>query len=360
MVVSLILLVFAFIVMVAGAELLVKGASKLAAAFGVSQLVIGLTIVAFGTSAPELVVSIRGALTNHSDLVVGNIIGSNIFNVLFIIGACAAIAPLVVIKQLVRLDVPIMILGHLLFFMLVVIDAKISGYDALILLTSFAVYYSFVIRKSLREDSSMAGNHGSGSVNVKPAIAFSALIIQSGYVVAGLILCIVGAGWVVDSAVDLARIFGVSELIIGLTIVSIGTSLPEVATSIVATLRGQRDIAIGNVVGSCIFNILLIVGLASLLSPDGITVAPSVLRFDLPIAIAASIACLPIFFTGYKISRWEGFFFLLYYAAYVAYLLLDAHQHDALPMFNAVMLWFAIPLPTITLLVIVYRAFRQK
>lgn len=359
MILILVILFFALAAMVMGAELLVHGASRLAAMLGVSQLVIGLTIVSFGTSAPEFVVSIKGALTNHSDLVVGNCIGSNIFNVLFIIGACAVVAPLVVTKQLIKLDVPIMIVSNL-FFLLLSFDDIINRYDALLLLTSFALYYGFIIRKSLQENSSITNNTQNDSCNVKSICTWPAIIKQIGLITIGLILCINGAEWMVDSAVMLARILGVSELIIGLTIVSIGTSLPEVATSIVATIRGQQDIAIGNVVGSCIFNILGVIGLASLITSNGITIAPSVLRFDLPVVIVTSIACLPVFFTDYKISRWEGFLFLFYYAAYITYLLLEAQQHDVLPMFSIAMLWFTIPLTVLTLAVIVYRAIRSN
>lgn len=359
MILILVTLFFALVAMVVGAELLVRAASRLAAMFGVSQLVIGLTIVSFGTSAPEFVVSIKGALTNHSDLVVGNCIGSNIFNVLFIIGVCAVTAPLVVTKQLIRLDVPIMI-GSSLFFLLLSIDGIIDRYDALMLLTSFTLYYGFVIRKSLQEHSSKNDNNLPASSNVKSSYTLLAIIKQIGLITIGLILCISGAELMVDRAVTLARILGVSELVIGLTIISIGTSLPEVATSIVATIRGERDIAIGNVVGSCIFNILGVIGLASVIAPKGITVAPSVLRFDLPVAIVASIACLPIFFTDYKISRWEGFLFLFYYVAYITYLILEAQQHDVLPMFSIAMLWFTIPLTVLTLALIVYRAIREK
>jgi cation:H+ antiporter len=158
-----------------------------------------------------------------------------------------------------------------------------------------------------------------------------------------------------DSAVILARALGVSELIIGMTIVAAGTSLPEVATSVVATIRGQRDIAVGNVVGSNIFNILGIVGVAGLIAPDGIAVAPSVLRFDLPVAIAACVACLPVFFTGHKISRWEGGVFLGYYIAYTSYLILAAKDHDSLPLFSMMMMAFVIPLTLITAAIVIYR-----
>lgn len=357
MVTILAILIFGLIAMVFGAELLVRGASRLAAMVGVSELVIGLTIVSFGTSAPELVVSIKGALTNHSELVVGNCIGSNIFNILFIIGACAVIAPLVVTKELIRLDVPIMI-ASTLFFLLLSWDGVIDRSDALLLLTSFALYYGFVVRKSLQENSSEKTEFEGTFLSLKSHRTSSQILKQIALIIIGLILCISGAEWLVDSAVKLARVLGISELVIGLTIVSIGTSLPEVATSIVATVRGQRDIAIGNAVGSCIFNILGVIGVASLIAPEGISVPQSILRFDLPVAIASAIACLPVFFTDYKISRLEGFIFLFYYAAYIAYILLEAQKHDALPFYSMVMFWFTIPLMVLTFTVIAYRAVR--
>lgn len=325
-----------------GAELLVHGASRLATMFGISQLVIGLTVVSFGTSAPEFVVSIKAALANHPDLVVGNCVGSNIFNLLFIIGACAVVIPLIVANQLIKVDIPIMIGAHLLF-LLVSRNGLIDRYDALLLLAAFAAYYSFMIRKSLQENASTV----STPVEVKRSL--SAVIKQIGFVAIGLIMCIVGADALVDSATTLARILGVSELVIGLTIVSIGTSLPELATSFVATIRGQRDIAIGNVVGSSIFNILGVIGVAGLIAPNGIIVAPSILRVDLPVAIGASIACFLICFTDRIISRWEGLLFLFYYGAYTTYLILEAQTHAALPLFSLILLWFVIPVSAVTL-----------
>jgi cation:H+ antiporter len=345
-----IMLFLSLAMMVLGAELLVRGASQLAAMFGVSHLVIGLTIVAFGTSAPELAVGIKGVLTDHTDLVVGNFIGSNIFNVLFIIGSCAAFAPLVVTKQLIRLDVPIMI-GSNALLLLLSLEGTIGKVDAVFLLAIFFLYYWFVVCKSRQESASLGDS--------KTSYTFLAMTKQMGIALIGLFLCVAGAERLVDHAVILARIAGVSELIIGLTVVSIGTSLPELATSVVATIRGQRDIAIGNVIGSCIFNVLGGIGLVSLIAPKGVSVAPSVLTFDLPVVIASSIACLPVFFTGYKISRWEGFLFLFYYFAYTTYLILEAQQHDVLPVFSTVMLWFAIPLPALTLLVVVYRSLHK-
>lgn len=303
--------------MVFGAELLVRGASRLAAMFGVSQLVIGLTIVAFGTSAPEMAIGIKGVWTDHADLVVGNFIGSNIFNVLFIIGACAAFSPLIVTKQLIRLDVPIMI-GSNLVFLLLSLDGTIGRWDAVILLMIFVFYYWFVVCKSLQENGLKAAS--------APQHSFMSMMQQIALAAFGLFLCVAGAERLVDSAVLLARNLGVSELMIGLTIVSVGTSLPELATSVVATIRGERDMAIGNAIGSCIFNVLGGVGLVGLIAPHGIHVAPSVIAFDLPVAILSSIACLPVFFSGHRISRSEGILFLLSYFIYASYLIIEANH----------------------------------
>jgi cation:H+ antiporter len=354
---TLFLLFLGLLVLVVGAELLVRGASQLATVFKISPLVIGLTIVAFGTSSPEMVVSVKAALTNHPDLVMGTNIGSTIFNVLFILGVCALVAPLVVSQRLVWFEVPIMIVAHLLL-LAISADGKINRWDALLLLAGIIGYTLFVIRKGRQEKAAVNSEYRAAFSTKEPKRSPLTVINQLGFIAAGLGLCVLGAGWLLEGAVMLARTLGVSELVIGMTIVAAGTSFPEVATSIVATIRGQRDIAIGNVVGSNIFNILGIIGVAGFIAPNGITVAPSVLRLDLPMAIATCFACLPIFFTGHKISRWEGALFLGYYSIYTSYLLLVAREHDALPMFSMVMLWFVIPLTVVTFMVVIYRSLR--
>ena len=173
-------------------------------------------------------------------------------------------------------------------------------------------------------------------------------------------LLLAGARWLVESAVAMATALGVSEVIIGLTVVALGTSLPEVATSVLATLRGERDIAVGNVVGSNVFNLTLILGAGSAAAPGGLSVAPAVLAFDMPIMVAATLACLPVFFTGYCIARWEGFLFLGYYAAYTLYLVLAASSHDALDEFSSVMAYFVVPLTVLTLVLLAVRAWRAR
>lgn len=341
-----------------GAELLVRGASRLGLAIGISPLVIGLTIVAFGTSSPEVAISIKSVLTDHPDIILGTCIGSTIFNILCILGLSALIAPLVVAEQLIWYEVPIMIGAHLLLLAMC-FDGKIDRIDALILLGGIVGYTIFAIHKGRQEAKTLADQYEKTFSQEMPR--FKPLIIckQLGLIITGLVFCVLGAGWLLDSALILARALGVSELVIGITIIGASTSLPELATSILATIRGQRDIAIGNVVGSNIFNMLGIVGIAGLIAPNGITIAPSVLRFDLPVAITACVACLPIFFTGHKISRWEGVLFLAYYAAYTIYLIVAAKDHDYLPMFSRVMMWFVIPLTLLTAVIVMYRTTRK-
>jgi len=340
------------LLLVVGAEALVRGASRLASAVGISPLVIGLTVVAYGTSAPELVVSVTAGLAGQTDIALGNVVGSNIFNVLFILGLSALIAPLVVSQQLVRLDVPLMIAVSLLTF-LISLDGRIDRVEGILCVAGIIIYTLFLIRHS-RKAGQGVGNHQEASGN-QPRTSATVL-----YIVGGLGLLVLGASWLVESAVTIAQLLGVSELIIGLTIVAAGTSLPEVATSIVATIRGERDIAVGNIVGSNIFNILMVLGLSGVIAPDGIHVSPAALHFDIPIMIAVAVACLPIFFTGQVIARWEGVVFLGYYIAYTLYLVLAAAEHAALAIFSAAMAWFVIPLTVLTLLLVTLRALRSS
>ena len=338
------------VVLVAGAELLVRGASRLAQRFGISPLVIGLTVVAFGTSAPELAVSVQSGLTGQADIAVGNVVGSNIFNVLAVLGFAAVIAPLVVRQELVHFQVPLVI-GLSVLFLVMAFDGQISQFDGLLLVGGLAAYTALAIRKSRREAESVLAEYAK-EFGGSRAGWLSRLPVQIAFVLSGLGLLVLGASWLVESAISIARALEISEVIIGLTIVACGTSFPELATSVVATIRGERDIAVGNVVGSCVFNILGIMGVTALIIPDGLSVAPALVYFDIPVMIGAAIACLPIFATGHIIARWEGLLFLAYYAAYLGYLILGATQHDALHDFSASMLGFVLPLTAVTLLVL--------
>jgi cation:H+ antiporter len=351
----ILLFVAGIVLLIAGAETLVKGASRLAGALGISPLVIGLTVVAFGTSSPELAVSIKAALSGQSSIALGNVVGSNIFNVLFILGLSALVAPLVVSQQLVRLDVPLTIALSALVLVFA-LDARFSRSDGLVLVIGLVAYVWFLIRQSRKESAQVRDEYAT-EFATGTRISW---LKNTGLVFGGLALLVLGSRWLVDSAVSIAQYLGVSELIIGLTIVAAGTSLPEVVTSVIASIRGERDIAVGNVVGSNVFNIMGVLGLSSIVAPLGIDVPPAVIWFDIPIMIVVAFACLPIFFTGGVISRWEGALLLGYYLAYTLYLILAAAQHDALPRFSATMLYFAIPLTLVTLVVVALRELRSR
>jgi cation:H+ antiporter len=344
--------------LIAGAEALVRGASRLAAALGLSPLVIGLTVVAYGTSAPELSVSVQSALSGQVDIALGNVVGSNIFNVLFILGVSALIAPLLVAQQLVHLDVPLMI-GVSVLLLVLALDGVVGRVDGALLCVGMVVYTIFAIRLSWSEGATIQEEYTREFGN-QAAKTTTSLLVQIGYIVIGLALLVFGSRWLVSGAVTFAQWLGVSELVIGLTIIAAGTSLPEVATSIIASIRGERDIAVGNVVGSNIFNILAVLGLSSIVAAEGIPVSSAVLRFDLPVMIAVAVACLPIFVSGHLIARWEGALFFAYYIAYTLYLILDAAGHDALPAFSGLMLSAVLPLTVITLTVITVRTLHTQ
>lgn len=360
---TLVLFVLGAALLIVGAELLVRGASRLAGALGISPLVIGLTVVAFGTSSPEAAVSVGSAFGGQTDIALGNVVGSNIFNVLFILGLSALVAPLMISRRLVRLDAPLMV-GVSALLLILALDGSVGRLDGLLLFGGVVAYTLFAVWESRREGAAVSaeggaleqeyGNRGRGRQAVRQ------VVVQIGLVVAGLAMLVLGSRWLVDGAVAIASAIGISELIIGLTVVSAGTSLPEVATSVLAVLRGEREMAVGNVVGSCLFNILAVLGLTGLVAPNGVAVAPAAISFDIPVMIATAVACLPIFFTGHRINRWEGLLFLGYYAAYTLYLFLDAAGHEALPAFSLIMLAFVIPLTTVTLVIFAARSLQRR
>lgn len=354
---TILLFLLGLLFLILGAEALVRGASRLAAVLGISPLVIGLTVVAFGTSSPELAVSIKSALTAQADIALGNVVGSNVFNVLFILGLSAVIVPLVVTQQLVRLDVPLMIVLSMLVLLLS-LDERLGRMDGSLLVVGLFLYLGFLIFQS-RKESSQVKQEYEQEFGLEPS-ARANWMVNLGLAVGGLVLLVLGSRWLVNGAVAFAQFLGVSELIVGLTIVAAGTSLPEVVTSVIAALRGERDIAVGNVVGSNIFNLMGVLGLTSLISPTGIEVAPAIIGFDFPVMIAVALACLPIFFTGGVISRQEGALLLCYYVAYTLFLILSASEHDALPKFGAVMLYFVIPITAVTLLLFALRELRSN
>jgi cation:H+ antiporter len=351
---AIVMLVLGLVVLTAGAELLVRGASKLATAMGISPLVVGLTVVAFGTSAPELVVSMQSVFAGQPDVAMGNVVGSNIFNVLFILGISALIVPLRVSQQLIRFDVPLMIA---LSFMVLILgyDGRIGQLDGLLLTIGLATYTSWAIIKSRKEQADVKAEYEAEFGGNQTAPVPMANLMNLVLLIVGLGMLILGSRWLVSGAITIARDLGISELVIGLTIVAAGTSLPEVATSIMAAIRGERDIAVGN----NLFNIMGVLGISSLVSAGGVAVSEAAYQFDIPVMVAVAVACLPIFFTGHVIARWEGGLFLAYYVAYTASIIVAATVPAFTRDLTMVMLGVVVPLTVITLLIGVVRSVRN-
>ena len=331
------------VLLTAGAELLVRGASHLSVAAGISPLVVGLTVVAYATSAPELAVSVQASLAGQAGVATGNIVGSNIANILLILGVSALAAPLAVHQQIVRLDVPLMLLVSVAV-LLMSWNGLVSTLEGVALVIGAVVFTVFVIRKSRRETREIVAEYEQ-EFGVPEAERRGAkrIVRDVLLIVVGLIMLLVGARMLVSAATTTAAALGVSEVVIGLTIVAVGTSLPELATSVVASIRGERDIAVGNIVGSNLFNLLFVLGSSAVVVPVGIRMDPVVVGTDIPLMIGASLLCLPIF-AGYVVARWEGFLFLLLYAAYVTFVLLRATSHPWLGTYSQFMLAFGLPL----------------
>ena len=359
MILTALLLIGGLILLVVGAELLVNGASTLAAILGISPLIIGLTVVAYGTSAPEMAVSVMSSFAGRADIAVGNAVGSNIVNILLILGLSSIVTPLVVQRQLIRSDVPIVI-GTSILLLMFGIDGTISRVDGTILFIGGVVYTLSLVYQSRRQKENPEHDEFSEEYGDSGDRSTLITIKNIVFVIGGGVLLVLGSRLLVNSATTIAKALGISDLLIGLTIVSLGTSLPELATSIMASLRGERDIAVGNVLGSNIFNILAVLGVAGIVAPNGVGVSQTAIEFDIPVAIAVAFVCLPIFYSGNRIDRWEGFLFVAYYLIYTGYLILDATNHDSLPLYSTVTLFFVIPITILTLLAVFIKEKRNK
>lgn len=348
-------------ILVFGADWLVKGASRLALTFGISPLVVGLTVVAFGTSAPELAVSVSAAYSGASNLAVANVVGSNLFNVLFILGASALIAPLVVHQQLVRMDVPIMI-GMSLLLLVLASDGGLNLWDSALLTALIISYTVFLIVESRREKSpEVLAEYADEVADASGgATASGSVLLNAGLIIIGLAALVFGSDLLVTGAINFAKILGVSDVIIGLTIVAAGTSLPELATSIVAAIKGERDIAIGNVIGSNIFNISSVLGFSGLVSGGALTVAPAMIAIDIPLMIAVALVCLPFFRAGYTLTRANGAVLLGSYVLYVIYLVLKETQSPVLDSFSTVLISLIVPAIIIGTVVVSVRSLRAE
>lgn len=309
--------------LILAAELIVRHGSSLALACGMSPLVLGLTIVAVGTSAPELAVGITAAIEGKGALAVGNIAGTNLVNILLILGLSALMHPLALHLRTIRMDLPMMVVAALLMTALAW-DGMLSAVDGVLMLLVAVAYTTALIWQSRgasravkAEFTDMFGEDGARTTGpADPPIGASAL-----YLAVGLVLSVLGAHWLVEGAVDIAMALGLGEAVIGLTIVAIGTSAPELVTTIVGTLRNERDVAVGNLLGSSIYNILVILAIPSVIAPGGIPVERDLLVFDIPLMTAVALLCIPVFISGRDVSRTEGGFFVALYVGYLVWLL---------------------------------------
>ena len=350
-------LIAGLIGLVAGAESLVRGAARLAARTGMSSVVIGLTVVAFGTSAPELAVSIGDTLRGGpqaGSIAIGNVIGSNIANILLVLGTAAAVGgALFVAQRIVRLDVPIMIGASVLVF-LFVLNEELGRLEGVVLLLALTAYLTWTVRSATRGSAPDVVTEYDEALD-HDSLAKASVFADIGFLILGLGLLVFGSQALVSSASDIAADLGVSDLVIGLTVVAIGTSLPEVATSVLAAFRGQRDLAVGNAIGSNLFNLLAVLGVTAVISPNAIPVAASAVQVDIPVMIAVAVACLPIFANGYVLNRWEGIVFLLAYAGYLTWLVLDANENVSRDAYGKVTLFFVTPILAVTFITLWYR-----
>lgn len=313
--------------LVAGAEVMVRGGAQLAARFGISPIIIGLTLVSIGTSMPELAVGVVAAVEGSGALAVGNIAGTNVVNVLLILGLSALLVPLALQMRTIRFELPIMALAAILLWALAA-DGVLSRTDGVILVVGAVAYTAGVVWSAKRESRQVAAEF-SDEVATEffdeqdPAADRTArrTAVLIAMTVAGIAVVVIGAEWLVDGAVGIARHFGVTDALIGLTVVAIGTSAPELVTTVVSTIRGDRDIAIGNLAGSSIYNVLLILGVTCLVPSNGLPLPDSLVRIDIPIMVAVALVCIPIFLSGRRVTRGEGAVMVAAYLAYLTFVL---------------------------------------
>ena len=310
---AIITILVGFIVLVVGAELLVRGASALALRNGISPLVVGLTVVAFGTSSPELVVAVKASLSGQGEIALGTVIGSNICNIVLILGSAALVRPITIHLQVLRFDLPIMIgvtlIGAALFML-----STLTRLHGALLLAGILIYCMVTIALARREKDSEGIKHYDDEVEIAQKMR---LPVTLTFIVAGPGLLILGSNWILKGAVVLAEAWGVTQAVIGLTVVAIGGSLPEHATSISAALKGKGDIAVGNVIGSNIFNILSVTGAAAVASPIPVT---GISNVDLGVMLLVAFIVFPLMKSDRQLKRWEGILMLAIYAGYLLYL----------------------------------------
>ncbi|MBD8483415.1 calcium/sodium antiporter [Pseudomonas coleopterorum] len=335
------------LLLIAGAEWLVRGAVRLAAALKVRPLVVGLGVVALGSSAPQLAVSLQATFVGTPDIAVGSLVGSNIFSLLVTLGLSALIIPLRVSRQLLRLDIPLLIGASALVFGLA-LNEQLGRLEGGILLLGLVGYLGVLWRQS-RHPGRVATPQGTAP-----------WLKCLGMMLGGLLLLVAGSHWLLEAALELATDFGLSDRVIGLTIVAVGTSLPELATSLVAALRGHREIAVGNVIGSNLFNLLGVLGLTAVLAPAPLSVSPNALDFDLPVMLGVTLLCLPLFYSGYRVTRVEGLVLLGLYAAYGLHVVTFTTGMPLAARLEELMLFYVLPVLAAVVLWGTVRAWRRQ
>ena len=346
---NLLQLLCGLVLLIVGAELLVRCAVRMAANMKVRPLLIGLTVVALGSTAPQMTVSLQAALNDTADIAVGSVIGSNIFNILVTLGLSALIIPLRVSRQLVRLDIPLMILASGLVFALA-LNKQLDRLDGAVLLCGLLVYLALLLRQSRH-----SGHHHASHDQPRTPWPHNILLMLTALALLGL-----AGHLLLGAAVTVATELGLSERIIGLTIIAVSTSLPELATSLIAAFRGQREIAVGNVIGSNVLNLLGVLGLTALVAPAPLSVSPNALAFDLPVMLGVAALCLPVFYTGYRITRGEGLLFLGLYTAYGLHVVSFTTGMPLAGKLEHLMLYFVLPALLLFLLFSTLRAWRRQ
>ena len=319
-----VMLLGGLVLLIGGAEVIVRYGTRLSRRLGISPLIIGLTIVSIGTSAPELAAGVRAMTAGSGNLLVGNVTGSNLMNLLLILGIAAAIRPISLQRQAVRLDLPAMVAATVLT-LIFSLDGSLAVWEGAVLLTFAVTYTAVLIVQAKREASAehladVVAHDPEHEIPVPvPGVKYAVADVV--LLVAGIATVVLGADLLVAAATELAERFGVSDSLIGLTIVAIGTSLPELATTTMATIRGARSLAVGNLLGSSTYNLTLILGTSLLFAPGRFALETQLLHVDLPVLVVGALVCVPVFLTGREVSRREGWFFIGLYGTYLTYVL---------------------------------------
>ncbi|OCR25371.1 conjugal transfer protein TraR [Pseudomonas syringae] len=341
------------LLLVIGAELSVRAAVSLATTLGIRPLFIGLTFVALGSSAPQMAVGLQAAFTSSPDIAVGSVVGGNIFNVLVTLGLCALVIPLRVTRQLVRLEIPLMVAASAMVFLLS-LNGELGVIDGVTLLLGLLAYLLIVLRQSGQGFAYRQSASKGRSPKAWP------ILLRVTALVCGIALLVFGSHLLVAASVVIALDLGLSERIIGLTVIAVSTSLPGLTTSLIAAFRGERDIAVGNVIGSNLFNLLGVLGVTALLTPVPLSVSPNALDFDLPVMLGVAALCLPLFYSGYRITRFEGLLLLALYLAYGLHIVSFTTGMPLADTLERLMVRFVLPVLAVFVVYSTIKAWRRQ